>query len=207
MPLISSKNWSSPIQKYGAIDNEYLWKESLNKQWLSTIPSISTITSHHNSLTTHKAYDVGNRGPGLGQVQKYGGVKPIMVSQPSPLDTGISNSNIYINNTYINNTYINNTYINNTYLNNTYINNTYINNIYINNTYINNTYINNTYINNTYINNTYINNTYLNNTYINNIYINNTYINNTYINNTYLNNTYINKLENITYYRKQWKTT
>jgi hypothetical protein len=35
------------------------------------------------------------------------GLNRLMVSQPSPLDTGISNSNIYINNTYINNTYIN----------------------------------------------------------------------------------------------------
>ena len=34
--------------------------------------------------------------PGLGQVHSCGGVKPVIGSQPSSLDTGISNSNTYI---------------------------------------------------------------------------------------------------------------
>ena len=45
-------------------------------------------------LTEHKKTtkcDLGDPVSGLGQAQKYGGVKP-MGSQPSPLDTWISNS-------------------------------------------------------------------------------------------------------------------
>jgi len=50
------------------------------KQCWPTIPTISTnrtITSRRSSLNIKKtmAYDVGNPGPGLGQAQKYGGVK------------------------------------------------------------------------------------------------------------------------------------
>jgi len=54
------------------------------KLWWSTIPPISTkrtITSHLNSLNTEKtmAYDVGNHGHGLGQTQKCGTVKLIVL--------------------------------------------------------------------------------------------------------------------------------
>jgi hypothetical protein len=53
----------------------------LIKLW-STIPLISTkrtITGHLNLLNTKKTttYDVGNPGPGLGQAQKCGRVKPV----------------------------------------------------------------------------------------------------------------------------------
>jgi len=41
-------------------------------------------------------YYVGNPSPGLGQAHICGGVKPVIGSQPSSLDTGISNSNTYI---------------------------------------------------------------------------------------------------------------
>jgi hypothetical protein len=51
------------------------------KEWWSIIPSVSTkwtTTSHLKSLNIKKTttYDAGNPGPGLGQAQKCGGVKP-----------------------------------------------------------------------------------------------------------------------------------
>ena len=36
-----------------------------------------TITSHIKSLSIKKTYDAGNPGPGLGQAQKGGGIKPV----------------------------------------------------------------------------------------------------------------------------------
>jgi hypothetical protein len=35
------------------------------------------IRSHLNSLNIKKTYYVGNSHPGLGQVHRYGGVKPV----------------------------------------------------------------------------------------------------------------------------------
>jgi hypothetical protein len=54
--------------------------ETFNQWWI-TIPTISTkrtITSHLNSLNRKNttSYDIGNPGPGLGQAQICGVVKP-----------------------------------------------------------------------------------------------------------------------------------
>jgi len=45
-----------------------------------------TITSHLHSLNTKKTmtYDIGNPGPGLGQAQKCGWVKPFNGIPPLP---------------------------------------------------------------------------------------------------------------------------
>ena len=45
-------------------------------------------------------YNVGNPGPDLEHAQKYGGVKLVKGSPPSPLDNWISNGNAYINQRY-----------------------------------------------------------------------------------------------------------
>jgi hypothetical protein len=45
-------------------------------------------------------YDIGNPGPDLVHAQKYGGVKLVKGSPPSPLDNWISNGNAYINQRY-----------------------------------------------------------------------------------------------------------
>jgi hypothetical protein len=61
-------------------DNAILWKESLNRdvhqfhqyQQNEQSPLIWAELTEHN-----KVNDVGNPGPGLGQAQQYGGVKPV----------------------------------------------------------------------------------------------------------------------------------
>jgi hypothetical protein len=53
------------------------------RQWCSTIPSISAKSNNHLSpkITEHKTMtipdDVKNSGPGLGEIQKCGGIKSI----------------------------------------------------------------------------------------------------------------------------------
>ena len=45
-----------------------------------------TTIYHLNSLNTRNttAYDIGNPGPGLGQVHKYGGISPVNWISPLP---------------------------------------------------------------------------------------------------------------------------
>ena len=57
-----------------------------------------TITSHLNSMNTKRTttYDVGNPDPGLGQAQRYDGVKPVDRNPTPLLDNWSSNDNTYI---------------------------------------------------------------------------------------------------------------
>ena len=63
-------------------------KRLLKQQWRSTASTISTkqtATSHLKSLNTKKTMNCSDEypGPGLGQVQKYGRVKPVNKWGPS----------------------------------------------------------------------------------------------------------------------------
>jgi hypothetical protein len=54
-------------------------------------------TNNHLSMNTKKTmtYDIGNPGFGLGHVQKFGMVKPVIGIQLSSLDNWISTGNTY----------------------------------------------------------------------------------------------------------------
>ena len=74
---VSPRFWSSFVMK-----RKY-------KQWWSTIQPISrkqTFTSHlYSQNTKNTTYDVGNQGPGLGQAQTCGRVKPFNAIPTIPL--------------------------------------------------------------------------------------------------------------------------
>ena len=83
-----------------------LWKECLNSDCYNNNSFNINISNNHLSLQLieykHNTmiYNHGNPGPGLEQAHKCGGVKPLMGSQPIPLDNCISNGNKCINNIF-----------------------------------------------------------------------------------------------------------